>query len=87
MEKALEISNIKRANHMHLQCVHIHVQWCTELFYLFISGYDLYGILKQQHKYTVTCTNIKVHLSSRFNAHLIFRKPKVFVVKNIPHMV
>ena len=41
MEQALEISNIKYANHMHLQCIHT----CTvmaKLIYLFISGYDLY---------------------------------------------
>ena len=33
MEQALEISNIKYVNHMHLQCVHT----CC-----LISGYDLY---------------------------------------------
>ena len=38
MEQALEISNIKCANHMHLQWV----QTCTVLSYLFIRGYDLY---------------------------------------------
>ena len=50
MEQALEISNIKYANHMHLQCVHT----CTvmaKLIYLFISGYDLYRQLFNQTQY------------------------------------
>ena len=55
MEQALEISNIKYANHMHLQCVHT----CTELSYLFISGYDLYRQLFTI-KPSIVCMNDNV---------------------------
>ena len=58
MEQALEISNIKYANNMHLQCVHT----CTvmaELSYLFISGYDLYRQLFTI-KPSIVCVNDNV---------------------------
>ena len=60
-----------RISNMQIICIYnafIHVQWCTELSYLFISGYDLYKQL-----FTTKPSIVCVHDNVRKRVFAIFQ--------------